>query len=296
MGEFILSGIVLLLSIALCISLFRNAQIRRDLKYALRQCRYIRNHDTNLHLHSSSTNQAVCEILQEFNGLFTDVNLLKQKMAHEETEMKNAIMNLSHDLRTPVTSLVGYTQLLQKENLSTKQREYLDIISSRALILRVLVEQLFTYSQVMEEQDLDLKEENITLILEESILMYYNEFENSRINLTLKLEEQSVYSSINKVALKRVFMNIISNALKYAKDTMTIEQNGKEIIFQNKTDRIDNIDVEKIFDRFFTVAEHRLNGSMGLGLSIAKKLITDMHGQISAKKQADHLIITILLP
>jgi signal transduction histidine kinase len=241
-------------------------------------------------------NQEVCEILQEFNELFTDGNHLKQKIAHEETEMKYALMNLSHDLRTPITSLAGYTQLLQKENLNSKQKEYLEIISSRTQILRGLVEQLFTYSQVMEEQVMDLQEENITSILEESILMYYNEFENSQINLALKLEEQPVYAMIDKMALRRVFINIITNALKYAQDQMLIEQKGKEIIFQNKTDRIDSIDVEKIFDRFFTVAKHRSNGSMGLGLTIARKLINDMHGQIGAKKQEDNLIITITLP
>lgn len=295
MLTYLLCGIIILLSVALSITLFRFITIKMDLKKIKQQSRYIRGNDTNLIINSFCIDKDVSEIINDFNSTIQSIQKLKQKMLHEENEIKNVITNLSHDLRTPITSMLGYTQLLEKEALTDKQREYVSIISHRTQTMKSLVEQLFAYSLVMEQETLELKEENITTLLEDSILLYYDEFETKNINLNLKLSNHPVICHVDKMALKRVFMNIISNALKYGETEMGIEQNHNCITFKNKTNQIDTIDSNKIFDRFFSVAKNRMNGSMGLGLTIAKELVEKMDGTITATKQDDYLIITIQL-
>lgn len=290
---YLLIVIIIILSAALGTTLFFYFSIKKDLKNIERQSRYIRENDTNLLINSISIDKDVHEMINAINRNIGDIQRLKQHIIREETEIKNVITNLSHDLRTPITSMLGYTQLLQKEALPEKQREYLEIISSRAEMLKGLVEQLFSYSLLMEQEALELRKEDITSVLEESIVLYYDEFEEKKIHLDLMLEEKPVFCMVAKASLRRVFMNIISNALKYGEEEMMIEQRGSHICFKNKTSYIDTIDTQKIFDRFFTVAKNRVNGSMGLGLTITKELVEKMGGSISAFKQENYLVIAI---
>ena len=295
MKYYLIMGVAVAFGIAFLIILFQYIMLKRDLKKAKRQCEYIRSQNTNMVLYSASMDSDVCAVMNEFNSVLLESTELKRRLLHEEGEIKNVIANVSHDLRTPVTSMIGYAKLLDKEPLNEKQKEYTTVILSRAQFLKELVEQLFSYSLVMEQQEYNIQQENITSILEESILMFYSDFEEKQLELELSLEEEPVYARIDREALRRVMVNIISNALKYAHEKVILKQQGKMIIIQNKTESIDSIDVEKLFDRFFTVAKNRSNGSMGLGLTIAKKLITDMQGQITAHKQGENLVITIQL-
>ena len=295
MKYYLIMGVAVAFGIAFLIILFQYIMLKRDLKKAKRQCEYIRSQNTNMVLYSASMDSDVCAVMNEFNSVLLESTELKRRLLHEEGEIKNVIANVSHDLRTPVTSMIGYAKLLDKEPLNEKQKEYNTVILSRAQFLKELVEQLFSYSLVMEQQEYNIQQENITSILEESILMFYSDFEEKQLELELSLEEEPVYARIDREALRRVMVNIISNALKYAHEKVILKQQGKMIIIQNKTESIDSIDVEKLFDRFFTVAKNRSNGSMGLGLTIAKKLITDMQGQITAHKQGEYLVIMIQL-
>lgn len=295
MKYYLIMGVAVAFGIAFLIILFQYIMLKRDLKKAKRQCEYIRSQNTNMVLSSASMDSDVCAVMNEFNSVLLESTELKRRLLHEEGEIKNVITNVSHDLRTPVTSMIGYAKLLDKEPLNEKQKEYTTVILSRAQFLKELVEQLFSYSLVMEQQEYNIQQENITSILEESILMFYSDFEEKQLELELSLEEEPVYARIDREALRRVMVNIISNALKYAHEKVILKQQGKMIIIQNKTESIDSIDVEKLFDRFFTVAKNRSNGSMGLGLTIAKKLITDMQGQITAHKQGEYLVIMIQL-
>ena len=295
MKYYLIMGVAVAFGIAFLIILFQYIMLKRDLKKAKRQCEYIRSQNTNMVLYSTSMDSDVCAVMNEFNSVLLESTELKRRLLHEEGEIKNVIANVSHDLRTPVTSMIGYAKLLDKEPLNEKQKEYTTVILSRAQFLKELVEQLFSYSLVMEQQEYNIQQENITSILEESILMFYSDFEEKQLELELSLEEEPVYARIDREALRRVMVNIISNALKYAHEKVILKQQGKMIIIQNKTESIDSIDVEKLFDRFFTVAKNRSNGSMGLGLTIAKKLITDMQGQITAHKQGEYLVIMIQL-
>lgn len=292
---YILSGIILVLSIIIGIIYFRFITIKKDLRNIKKQSNYIKEHTTNLIINGYSTDEDVNDIINDYNTTILSINSLKHKMIHEEKEIRNIITNLSHDLRTPITSMLGFTQLLEKEELTDKQKEYVSVISDRAKTVKALVEQLFSYSLVMELEALELKDENISSLLEDSILMYYDEFEAINMQLNLVLEEHPVVCKVDKMALKRVFMNIISNALKYGESEMMIEQNNHCITFKNKTNLIDTIDTNRIFDRFFSVAKNRVNGSMGLGLTIAKELVEKMDGHIQATKQEEYLIITIKL-
>lgn len=290
----ILSIIIFCLLIFLIVLIIKIYNQKISLKDIKNRIKYIKKNHTNLLVDTASNDSNLIEIVNLFNEMLNNINNLSQKIIHEENEIKNTITNLSHDLRTPITSILGYTQLLQKQsNLSSKQLEYIQIIESRIITLKNLVEELFNYSLVYEQEELKLKNENINLILEEAILLFHDDLVNNQINISLKLLEEPQYQKIHKISLKRVFMNIIGNAIKYGKEILIIEQTPTQIIFKNKIKDIDKIDVEKIFDRFFTVATARTNGSRGLGLTISKILLEKMNYQINAVVEDDLLSIII---
>jgi len=238
----------------------------------------------------------IVELAKLINVNLKHINEYRAKIAHEENELKNTIANITHDLRTPITSVLGYIQLLYNENsLGEKEARYIDIINSRVETLKQLIENLFSYSLIYDKSELlDIKSENINLILEDSIALYYNDLVEKNIFPVIELPNEPIYKNVDKLALKRVFNNLISNVIKYGKSLKVI-LNSDGVYFENSTENYDQIDVGKIFDRFFTVTRARNNNSMGLGLTITKNLVEKMNGTVSASLEKDILSIKIIL-
>lgn len=292
--EQILILIIILLTILILYIFIKYIYLKSALKAINARLNYIKDKETNIFIDSPSKHPDIVGIIKLMNENIERMNELKQTLNREEIELRNTITNLSHDLRTPITSMVGYIQLLRKEKtLTEKQKEYLNIIESRIQTLRGLVEQLFEYSLIYEQESLDLKQDDIRFVLEDAILLFYKEFEVNQMNLELSLTDEPMIRDIDRLSLKRVFMNIISNAIKHGKDELVITQTHHQIIFKNKTDHIDTIDIGKLFHRFFTVAKARQTGSYGLGLTIAKMLIKKMGYRIHAELEGDYLKIIL---
>ena len=199
---------------------------------------------------------------------------------------------ISHDLRTPLTAINGYLDLLEREEKSENVQRYLSQIKNRTEVLKNLTEELFRYSVVTSSQDLKLEHMDVVRALEESLLSFYAVMQEKGIQPEIKLPEEPVFRELDAGAVNRIFSNIISNALKYSDGDLSVvmDKNGC-VTFSNTAHNLNAVTVGRLFDRFYTVESSR--NSTGLGLSIAKLLIERMGGTISAQYAKNKLNIVI---
>ncbi|NFB30864.1 HAMP domain-containing histidine kinase [Clostridium botulinum] len=221
-----------------------------------------------------------------------DINIQSQiKQKRLEEEIRKNIANISHDLRTPLTSIIGYIQMIKKGNLSKeKQIEYIDIAERRAKDLQNLLSDFFELS-VIESPDycIELQKININNILCEVIVSFYSSFVDKNITPKIDLPKENIMVIGNEGAIKRVLQNLIVNMIKHSKRDVYIslkKENNKAVLTAiNKCDNITEGDIELIFNRFYKKDNARTNksGSTGLGLFISKSLMKKMNGKIYAE-------------
>ena len=251
--------------------------------------------DTNTPIMLSSHDKLVSSLANDINVELKELKKQKHRYIQGDKELKNAITNISHDLRTPLTTICGYLSLLDKEEKSEHIARQLSIIKNRTFALKQLVEELFRYTTIISDTENSVYTETvINNVLEDCISSYYAIFKEKGITPNINLCEQKIVRSVDKTALLRIFNNIIDNAIKYSEGDLTISlfENGK-IVFSNHTSDLNEIQIGKLFDRFYTVNTARK--STGLGLSIAKALIEKMDGNISADYSNNVLSIIIKL-
>lgn len=215
------------------------------------------------------------------------------RFLHGDRELKTAITGISHDLRTPLTAICGYLDLLETEPMSEKAREYLTLIRTRTDAMKNLTEELFRYSVVFSgEEALTLTEINVNAVLEEAIAGFYGALCGRGITPEIHLPEEPVIRQGDKKALGRVFGNLLSNTLRYSAGdlSITLTTEGK-ITFANTAPLLDEVQVGRLFDRFYTVNAGRT--STGLGLSIVKTLLSQMGGNITARYTDGKLVMEV---
>ena len=205
-----------------------------------------------------------------------------------DRELKEAVTNISHDLRTPLTAICGYLDLLQREPLSENAVRYISLIENRTEAMKQLTEELFRYSVILSTQELEIETVCLNGVLEESIAAFYAALTSRGIQPQIHMSGKRIEKQLNRDALSRVFSNILNNALKYSDGDLEITlRDYGEIVFANTASGLNEIQVGKLFDRFFTVEAARNLG--GLGLAISKTLVEQMGGNISAKL-VDHVL------
>lgn len=208
-----------------------------------------------------------------------------------DLELKEAVTNISHDLRTPLTAVCGYLDLLKREKLSKDAARYLALAGERAEALRQLTEEFFQYSMVISVEETEMENVVINEVLEESLSGFYGAFREKGIIPVITITDKKVERKLNRSALLRIFGNIIGNAVKYSdKDLVVVLNEEGKIVFSNKTESLNSVMAGRLFDRFYTVESGR--GSTGLGLSIAKALTERMDGKITAKHREGRLYVT----
>jgi signal transduction histidine kinase len=252
--------------------------------------------DTNTLISVSSGDRYIRRLATELN---TQLRLLRgerRRLQSGDLELKEAVTNISHDLRTPLTAICGYLDLLAKEEKSEAVERYLSIIENRAEALKQLTEELFRYSVITcASNDIACEDVDLNSVLEESISAYYAALKGCGIVPEIFIPEKKIRRRLDRGTLSRVFGNIISNAIKYSSGDLKIilSENG-EIVFINTAPQLDEVQVGKLFDRFYTVESAKK--STGLGLSIAKALVEHMNGEITARYCDDKLSIHIIFP
>lgn len=250
--------------------------------------------DTNTLIDISSHDKYMRELANTINIQFRKLRADRHRFQQGDMELKNAVSNISHDLRTPLTAICGYLDLLEQEEKSTTVERYIEVIRNRTEILKQLIEELFRYSVIITTED-DITKEAVEInrVLEESIAAFYVALNERKIIPSIKMPESKVICYLDGSALARVFSNLLNNAIKYSDGDLDIilSETG-EIIFSNTASGLNEVQVGKLFDRFYTVEAARK--STGLGLAIAKTLVEQMNGTISAKYENNRLSICIL--
>ena len=252
--------------------------------------------ETNTLIDISSNDKYMRELAASINIQLRKLREERHFFIEGNAELKNAVTNISHDLRTPLTAICGYLDLLEQEEKSTTIERYIEIIRNRADLLTELIEELFRYSVIIPGERLVVREPiAINGILEESIAAFYTTLNKRGIVPNIKITQAKIVRSLDRSSLIRVFSNLLNNAIKYSDGDLdiTLTDSG-EVIFANTASRLNEVQVGKLFDRFYTVEAARK--STGLGLAIARTLIEQMNGTISAKYENGRLSICIFFP
>lgn len=252
--------------------------------------------ETNTLIDISSNDKYMRELAASINIQLRKLREERHFFIEGNAELKNAVTNISHDLRTPLTAICGYLDLLEQEEKSTTIERYIEIIRNRADLLTELIEELFRYSVIISGERLVVREPiAINGILEESIAAFYTTLNKRGIVPNIKITQAKIVRSLDRSSLIRVFSNLLNNAIKYSDGDLdiTLTDSG-EVIFANTASRLNEVQVGKLFDRFYTVEAARK--STGLGLAIARTLIEQMNGTISAEYENGRLSICIFFP
>lgn len=252
--------------------------------------------DTNNIISISSSDKDIKNLTINLNDNLIELRKQKLKYKNGNQELKKIVTNISHDLRTPLTALKGYIDLINKEKLSISQKKYLKIIQKKSDELNELTGQLFEFSKIIDtlEKNINLSKDEccINEILEETLLSFYNIFKEKNIFPTINISNKKLYKKVNKISIVRIFENILSNVSKYSNGDFEVEMDDNGIItFSNKANSLDATSVQKIFDRYFSVENAK--ESTGIGLSIAKQLVEMNDGEIYAKYSRERLYIKI---
>lgn len=249
--------------------------------------------DTNTLIDLSSRDAVMRELAAGVNEELKELRRQRQRYLQGDAELKEAVTNISHDLRTPLTAVCGYLELLKEEETTEKAQRYLAQIENRVEAMKDLTEELFRYSVVTSDQGLELELLDLGGALEESLLSYYGAMEQRGITPEIHMPSEKVMRRLDPTAVSRVFSNIISNAVKYSDGDLTVrmEPEGR-ITFANSAKGLDAVAAGRLFDRFYTVEAAR--NSTGLGLSIARQLTERMGGRLTAEYQDGRLCLILI--
>ncbi len=228
-------------------------------------------------------------------------NLDRERNAYLDGNRKvaEAVTGISHDIRTPLTAINSYLDLMADEKDEALKAQYLERIKSRTLSLSDLADELFKYSTSTDPERYPVQTENIASepidicrVLEECMLSFYAGFKKRGIEPDIEIPDEPVFVLCEKKSANRIFENIIGNAIKYANNDLKVKLDPKgQVIFSNPAPDLTPVSAAKLFDRYFTVNEG--HASTGLGFSIAKELITRNNGTIEADLKDGILMITV---
>lgn len=251
--------------------------------------------DTNTLIDISSRDPYLCQLAAAINVQLRLLREQRHRYLTGDRELKDAVTNISHDLRTPLTAICGYLDLLEREDKPEAVGRYLSLIENRVEAMTQLTEELFRYSVILSARELELETVHVNGVLEESIAAFYAALTERGIHPEIHMTGKRIERRLNKEALSRVFSNILNNALKYSEGDLDIRLlDSGEISFSNTAPGLNGVLVGKLFDRFFTVEAGR--NSNGLGLAISKTLMEQMGGTISAAYLDGKLTIRVGFP
>ena len=244
----------------------------------------------------SSRDPHIRRCAAELNRTLRELREQRHRYLSGDRELKNAVINVSHDLRTPLTAICGYQELLEREELPPDAARYVAVIGERAEAMRSLCEELFRYSLVSsDEGQLHPEVLSLNAALQESLAAAYTMLKERGIIPEVSLPPTEVQRTLDRAALLRVFSNLLSNAAKYSDGDLHVTLSGNGTIrFENTASSLSEVEVGRLFDRFFTVDSARK--STGLGLAISRTLVERMGGSISASLIDSRLSIELSFP
>ncbi len=252
-----------------------------------------------VNIKTKSVDKDVEILVQNINLIFDSKQKVVAEKKKNEEELRASITNMSHDLRTPLTSIMGYLQMIRSEKASeTDKKEYMDIVEKRTRSLQQLISSFYDLSRIEgNEYNFNYKKVNLSNVLCENIALFYNDFINNSIEPVIEIEEGIKEIISDEGAITRIFSNLIGNMIKHGENfvKITLKQENDVIIteFINKATGLTQENVDKLFDRFYTMDNSRSDRNTGLGLYITKILVEKLGHNIKANLKEDNLVISI---
>ena len=302
-----LLGVCVIIIVMLCVKIL----LMRKVAYEIQEgVSYRLKADTNTLIDIASRDKAMRALAESLNEELRILRRQRQIYYQGNLRLKEAVTNISHDIRTPLTAIRGYLELLQEEEKSENIERYLNIIEERTAVLSQLTEELFRYMVAVPTEvsdnaeynhDITISkteestEEDLGRLIEESVLASYAVLTQRGINPDVQLPERKVKCRIDNKITRRIIENILHNALKYSDGDLHIILNEQgEVIFANHADSLDEVQTGRLFDRFYTVENAK--AATGLGLAIAKQLTEQMGGSIMAWYEEGMLYLKLRFP
>ena len=242
----------------------------------------------------SSRDKQIRTLAKEINETLVKLRDAFNRYRLGDAEVKTAITNITHDLRTPLTAISGYIELIEKSDDKEEKDRYFSIIKERVGHMKKLTGELFEYSIITAgEATEETQEVNVNKVLENSLMNFYPALKERGIEPEVNITEEAVVRTLYPSYTERIIGNLISNALKYSDGDLEVTLDEKGLFkIANSSKELSNVDVYRLFDRFYTVESAR-NYSTGLGLSIVRVLSQRMDLSLNAKYEEGRLVIEI---
>ena len=290
----ILAGIIILQAIILWKHVRQVKDICRQLSFQMKQ-------DSNMLISRELDFGGIGRLVDLLNELLDMRRKERRSYLEKEALIADTYTNLSHDIRTPLTSLDGYFQLMEDCENVDDQRRYLGIIHERIRSLNEMLEELFTFTKLKNDSySLKLTPCCFNRILKETVFSYYDDWVRNELEPDIQITEELLCINGNVQGLRRIISNIIKNGLDHGEKKISIilEHRGGQAVLRisNIVKNTVEIDVCHVFDRFYKADRARSRTSTGLGLAIAKELVYRMGGEIGASIEEDEFIIEMVFP
>ncbi|WP_281975289.1 sensor histidine kinase [Halobacillus litoralis] len=272
--------------------------VKREIKRASRQLKALNNGVTSKKIDLHYYDKDMEELTNEINKQIDSTKKAQADKRSSENELKKAISYISHDIRTPMTSILGYIQFLESDEITPElKREYTGIIKDSAKRLKVLLEDYFELS-IIEQVDYPLKLETVKLnvLTPEVLLGFYEEFNQKNLEPDITIPNGDLLITADPSAVKRVIENLIVNAIRHSTGSVSIQLKQADhfayLIISNSVNHLSEQDLNHLFDRFYKADRTRAGDGTGLGLPIAKSLMNKMEGSLTAELKENHIIMT----
>lgn len=287
---FLITGVFILLGILYIFHLKR--EIRRIIEWI----------EHNEHIYSVNVlDKDIENLALSINKRIKEDERKEHQLKKQDKNFKKMVANLSHDLRTPLTVIIGYLQLIRLEkNVNEPVNSYIEHIENKADYLKKLVDDLYLlfWSEAIESE-VDMKSVNITEVVTSLLKEYIQNSKRASEQLDIRLPHGNIWILAQEKILIRILCNLIDNALKYSTGDIMFYMWGESeychIQISNPSDYISDEELKSIFDLFYTKDEARIKSS-GIGLYATRKLVIQISGDIQVNYEAGIFTVSIKLP
>ena len=294
----VLCILLAMLSLFLSLKLIYQRKLVQKVK---KQIDFLIDRDTQTEIMVEKTDGTIQDLAASINHLLKKYRSMGQEIERSDTLFRDTITSLSHDLRTPLATANGYIQLLQEQDLTGEQKEYVTIAGERISAVKLLLDQLFEFARIeADELKLNCRNTDIHSVLRDGVASYYGDLEQKKCVPYIVIPNPPAIIWGDPDALTRIFSNVVYNAFVHGEGnyqiTAAIEEAQTVITIKNASSSIQQEDIPHLFDRFYTTDQSRTKKTTGLGLAIAQRLVTRMGGQIVASLQNGIFAIQVVFP
>lgn len=287
-----------ILILLLLISLLINILMIKEINSICEQVRFLINNNSQMRINTSFSIKTFMEFAEIINNFLDSYHNKEKAYINKEKYLQNTIRGLSHDIRTPLTSLDGYLQLIANNKENINNDKYFSIMRNRISSLNNILDQLFTFVKLQEnEYKLEMEKIDFTSLALQTLFNYYEDFKFRNIEPKINFPNKKIFINANTDALERIFQNIYKNILEHGQNpiSLSISEDEKKLIFVSKNKTKDGLTINKddLFKEFYKASNSRNGSSTGLGLAITKALVEKLNGKITADISDNYFAIEI---